>query len=150
MLIGKFWDALPLLGHFQNGRHKKKYEKLKMRYSIPQLLNITDTQTLYLNICFWGCKIWSNYSKIVFDHLRAQNLILLPILAQITSSTSNDHVFRVVSKRFPDKILTHIHLEGRVIKMCSSGLAYILVLFDNFLLFEIFSKYIKYLLTNGA
>ena len=52
MLTGKFWDALPLLGHFQNDRHKKIYEKLKMGYSIPQFLIITDTQTLSLNICF--------------------------------------------------------------------------------------------------
>ena len=65
IITGKFWDALPLLGYFQNGRHKKIYEKLKIGYSIPQLLIITGTQTLSLNICFWECKIWSNYSKIV-------------------------------------------------------------------------------------
>ena len=37
MLIGKNSDALPLLEHFQNGRHEKKYEKLKMGYSYPNI-----------------------------------------------------------------------------------------------------------------
>ena len=56
MLIGKICDVLPLLEHFQNDRHEKKYEKLKMGYSIPQFLIITDSQTSSLNICFWGWK----------------------------------------------------------------------------------------------
>ena len=37
----------------------QKYEKLKMGYSIPQILIITDTGTLSLNICFEGI----NYLK---------------------------------------------------------------------------------------
>ena len=32
MLTGKICDVLPLREHFQNGRHEKKYEKLKMGY----------------------------------------------------------------------------------------------------------------------
>ena len=65
MLRGKFWDALPLLGHFQKGRHKK-YEKLKMGYSIPQLLIITDTQTLSLNMCFLRVQNRLNLFKSCF------------------------------------------------------------------------------------
>ena len=52
MLTVKIGRALPLLEHFQNGRHEKKYEKLKMGFPIPQLLIITDPQTSSLNICF--------------------------------------------------------------------------------------------------
>ena len=51
-------------GIFKMAVTKKTYEKLNMGYFIPQLLIITDTQTVPLNICIWGCKILSNYSKI--------------------------------------------------------------------------------------
>ena len=65
----------------------KKYEKLQMGFSIPQLLIIIDTQTLSLNICFG--KYDQIIQKLFLDHLRAQNLRWLPMLAQKSSSTSN-------------------------------------------------------------
>ena len=67
----------------------KKYEKLKMGYSIAQLLIITDTQTLYLKYVLGGVKYDEIIQKVSLNHLRAQNQRWLPILAQKSFSTPN-------------------------------------------------------------
>ena len=64
MLTGTFGDTLPLLGHFQNCRHKKKWKAKNGIFHTPtsNYHRYTNFITKYM---FLMCKIWSNYSKII-------------------------------------------------------------------------------------